>query len=340
MSLLTNYWFDFLVVAVLVMGFTLGPKKPAMPQFLSALHWLLTFLICLFLYKTPAIWLSKKMGIQPDVVALMLFGFELLVVFVLLSFVLRRFKEKMLEKKAPFGELEPRVARVAGALRAFVFLFIAVGWISGRYVTEQDLKDHEAFWKENFGSISFPSLRTIRHDMFENSFSGRFAETYLSGVMMTAIPHVDLGDQPSKFVAAVKRTVKLRELDDNFEKESDSSGKAGKAGKDGIDKIKEPNAAEDGSTNSSGIAQHQIIYHDISLRGISGSGERLFALINDQTFQSGELSTIRFEDRKLAVQCLKILNDSVLIRFKDQTNSIELKLGIAVNLKGEPILKN
>ncbi|MFN7139998.1 MAG: CvpA family protein [Limisphaerales bacterium] len=339
MSLISTFWFDLVVIAVLVLGFKLGQRKEPIPQFLSIAHWILTLLICLFLYEAPAIWLAKKFSMQPDTIALILFPIEFLLVYFLLGFGRRRLAKKIVTKEA-FGNWEIRVSKTAGALRFFIFLLAITGWIHGRYVTAQDIKDHQKFCEENFGGITFPVLSTINDDMFNGSYSGKFARKYLSAVMMTPIPRVDYGEPAPTAVSSRKRKVQLREVDLEFE--SAQGMNVGKNGKEQEERRVGESEAEvvDGANKTAdGISSHRIIYRDITLRGISGSGERLFALINDQTFGAGELSSIKIDDRRIHVECVQILHDSVVVKVEGNPEPFELRLGVATNLKGEPVIK-
>lgn len=62
------------------------------------------------------------------------------------------------------------------------------------------------------------------------------------------------------------------------------------------------------------------------LKGISGSGQRRFALINDATFAAKEHGKVRVGQATLAVSCLEIGNDSVTIQIDGSTEKKQLFL--------------
>lgn len=331
MSLLNSHWFDLVAVVVLIVGFKTGQHKEALPKLLSAIRWALTLLICLFLYKLPALWLAKKFSMQPDTVALMLFPLEFLIVFFLVGIVWKRVTN-IYSDKEPFGKWEHHMTKVAGSLRFLVFLLVAMAWISGRYVTEKDIRDHKTFCKENFGGITYPVLSTINNDMFNGSYTGKFAKDYLGGILMTPLPRVDYGEKPLVAGNPKLRKAQLRELDTNFQMEDKKTGEG---------KVKEKGEQESATGDpTNGTPSGQIVYHDITLKGISGTGDRLFALINDQTFSAGELSSVRFQDRKIVVQCLQILQRSVKVHLDGKPEMVELQLGVATGLDGKPLVKS
>ncbi len=329
MSLVSAHWFDLLVVVTLIVGFKIGQRKETLQQLISICHWALTLVICLFLYKLPAIWLAKTLSMQPDFLALIIFPIEFAIVYFLLNSKRRRIAKSVVEKE-PFGHWEHHTTKVAGALRFFTFLFVLMAWISGKSVTEKDISDYKAFCENNFAGIMFPVPATIHHDIFNGSFTGKVAKEYLNGLLMTAIPRVQYAEKP--VAPAVTRTVKLKELDNNFEKESDPI--------DAKEKSKEPTAkTAETSQTSSGSASRKQVYHGLTLRGISGSGDKLFALINDETFKAGDVNSIRIEDGKVTLHCDQILKSSARVRVGDKPETIVLELGVVTDLEGKPIVK-
>lgn len=343
MSLASAHWFDFVVIVAVIAGFKIGQRKETLPQLLAVVHWALTLLLCTLLYKAPALWLAKKLSMQPDVMALIIFPVEFAVVYFLLMILRRRFS-LIMEKAEPFGRWERHLTKLAGALLFLVYLLVIMAWISGRYVTEKDIRDHEAFCKENFGGITYPVLCTVNDDIFNKSFTGKFSRRHLDSMLMTALPRFDYGEKPAPAIVQTSRKAQLRELGNDFELKDKKEGTGKEMGgkgssaalRDGdVNERSNDNAAKSRSSGGSG----GNTYHDITLKGISGSEDNPFALINDQTFRAGELSSIKFEDQKIMVQCIQILKNSALVRLDNQPETIELKLGIATNLKGEPVAK-
>ena len=62
------------------------------------------------------------------------------------------------------------------------------------------------------------------------------------------------------------------------------------------------------------------------LEGISGAGQRRFAIINDQTFALMERGRVRLGETNLSIQCLDIRKDSVVIQAVGSTKRQELFL--------------
>jgi thioredoxin-related protein len=66
-------------------------------------------------------------------------------------------------------------------------------------------------------------------------------------------------------------------------------------------------------------------YGDLTLKGVSGSKDRRMALINNETFLTGETAKVKVQDRKVEITCLEIRETSVLIKIDGKSQ--ELKLG-------------
>ncbi len=64
----------------------------------------------------------------------------------------------------------------------------------------------------------------------------------------------------------------------------------------------------------------------LTLKGISGSGQHRFALINDATLEVLERSKVRVGRTNVTVQCLEIRNDSVVIQIAGSNKKEELFL--------------
>lgn len=64
----------------------------------------------------------------------------------------------------------------------------------------------------------------------------------------------------------------------------------------------------------------------LTLKGISGTAQRRFALINDRTMAKHELGKVRVGDSNVVVRCLDITDHSVVLELKDSAQRTELFL--------------
>ena len=66
---------------------------------------------------------------------------------------------------------------------------------------------------------------------------------------------------------------------------------------------------------------------NLVLKGLSGSGPRRFALINDGTFAAQEQGKVRLGDSNVVVRCLEIRSDSVVVQVAGEAGPRTLMLG-------------
>lgn len=67
-------------------------------------------------------------------------------------------------------------------------------------------------------------------------------------------------------------------------------------------------------------------YTDLVLKGISGTKDRRFALVNNQTLAAGDTAVVKLEDGNMKVRCVEIRERSVLLAVDGQTEPRELAL--------------
>jgi hypothetical protein len=64
----------------------------------------------------------------------------------------------------------------------------------------------------------------------------------------------------------------------------------------------------------------------LMLRGISGGGNRRFALINDRTLQKNETAKVRVGDTNVVLRCIEIGTNSVVVRVLGEETNLHLFL--------------
>jgi protein disulfide-isomerase len=67
-------------------------------------------------------------------------------------------------------------------------------------------------------------------------------------------------------------------------------------------------------------------YDELVLKGISGSGNARFALINNQTLAAGESGTVRLSSGAVKVRCVEIRPESVLVSIGESKEAQEIHL--------------
>lgn len=69
-----------------------------------------------------------------------------------------------------------------------------------------------------------------------------------------------------------------------------------------------------------------VRYTNLVLKGISGTGDRKFALLNNQTLGVGETAKVKWHDGSVRVQCTEIRERSVVVKIEGETEPREVRL--------------
>ena len=75
----------------------------------------------------------------------------------------------------------------------------------------------------------------------------------------------------------------------------------------------------------SGITKPPVEAPKLVCNGLSGTPERPLAIINNQTFTTGEEADVRTPNGKLRIRCIQIRQDSVIIEVNGQRQELHLK---------------
>jgi thioredoxin-related protein len=68
------------------------------------------------------------------------------------------------------------------------------------------------------------------------------------------------------------------------------------------------------------------LYSDLTLKAITGSKTRRFALLNNQTFAAGDTAKVKLEDREVKVRCVEVREKSVVVAVEGQPGQREITL--------------
>jgi thioredoxin-related protein len=69
-------------------------------------------------------------------------------------------------------------------------------------------------------------------------------------------------------------------------------------------------------------------YDELKLTGLSGAGARRLAIVNNQTFASGEAARVKLQGGEVKVVCKEIRDNSVIVQVEGASEAKELFLGM------------
>ena len=314
------HWFDLFLIIAIGIGVYINRHANALDQILGVIQWLLVLAGTAFLTRKPAMWVAESVDMRPDVAALILYPLIAAFIYFIIA-IRRRSILRQAEQVEFFGRQEYRVAMFMGGIKAFLIVFVSIAWLHGRYVTEEDLRAYKAFCQDNFGNIEWPVPATVREDVFEKAYTGKTAGQYFDFLLLKALPPLD------SQLAAAKAKGNSKEV------KISAKGGEGPGGADAvIDELENGRnkKRKDATTDvATGTRNHETIYHELMLKGISGTGAQRLALINNQALKQGESELVKVEKKKVKVYCEEIRDSSVVIRVDDEPELVELQLNAA-----------
>ncbi|HEX5220633.1 MAG TPA: CvpA family protein [Verrucomicrobiae bacterium] len=187
-------WFDFLVVIVLLIGYTRGRKHGMSKELLKVMKWLTVVLVGAIGYEPLGLWLESTVGLgrlTSFVIAYCFIGVFVLLLFILLS---ENLGNKLAGSDA-FGKGEFYLAMPAGMLRFACILVVLLALLNARLYSAAEVKAMQKFQDDNYGSQFFPTLSSVQSGVFEESFLGPQIRKYGEFLLIKQTPPNGPGQQ-------------------------------------------------------------------------------------------------------------------------------------------------
>src|SRR5215471_13118198 len=150
-------WFDFVLLAVLILGLRSGRKRGMSEEFMTFAMWLAILIGCGFLYKPAGAWLS-----QSSVFSLL---FSYVVAYIAIAIVISAiflYLKKALGGKLvgsdTFGSSEFYLGMAAGTVRFACVLLCILSLLHARAYTQQEVQAEIKYQNDVYGSTFFPTL--------------------------------------------------------------------------------------------------------------------------------------------------------------------------------------
>jgi uncharacterized membrane protein required for colicin V production len=180
-------WFDFFFLGVIAVGIMRGRKRGISEELLDVFQWLLIVVVAALVYKPAGKFFADFTHMD------LLYGYVSvyiltgLLVKVLFTAIKRMVGEKLIQSDA-FGGLEYYLGMIAGALRFFCIMIVALALLHAKYISAQERAATAKVQQDSFGNISFPTIGSLQQTVFYESVSGQFIKKNLSGQLIDAAP--------------------------------------------------------------------------------------------------------------------------------------------------------
>ncbi len=180
-------WFDLVTLVAVGVGINIGRKRGMSEELLDAGKWVAIVLIAGLFYESPGAALSSYMKMRPTygwVFFYLLFAFAVWKVFA----VIKKLTGDKLFGRDTFGNMEYPLGMLAGGLRALCIMIVVISLLNSIYVSEEDLERDARAQRESFGAISFPTIGSVRQQVFFGSVTGRHAKAYIDRLLVMPSP--------------------------------------------------------------------------------------------------------------------------------------------------------
>jgi len=164
-------WFDFAVVAVLLVGVLRGRKNGMSEELMPFLQWLVILGAGAYLYEPLGVFVIQNAGSS------LLFGY--IVAYLVLAAAvkgvftaLKRASKGKLIGSDVFGRGEYYLGMGAGTVRFACGLMLALALLNARLFSYAEVAAMQNFQMKEYGSEFFPTHQTIQQQVFVKSFIG------------------------------------------------------------------------------------------------------------------------------------------------------------------------
>ncbi len=182
-----THWFDLITLAGLGWGVHRGRRYGISGELLYLLQWLAIFFICGTFYASPAERLANWLHVNQNVMSVVMYVFIAAIVKSCFGLIMRLVGNKLVTRDC-FGKWEYYLGMLTGMARMTCVVYVGLALLSATYFTEQSLYSMDAYQKENFGGITFPTLSQMKRDSLTDSMSGRLANRHFGRFLIDAVP--------------------------------------------------------------------------------------------------------------------------------------------------------
>lgn len=175
--------FDFLFAGLLVFGVFRGRKRGMSEELLDVFQWLTIVVVCALVYDPLGRTISRTTGLALFYGYVIAYGFSAVLIKLGFAAVKRAVGEKLVHADT-FGNFEYYLGMLAGALRYICIAVFCLSFLNAKYISDAERAATAQMQRENFGSISFPTIGSMQQTIFVESWSGRFIAKHVEDQLM------------------------------------------------------------------------------------------------------------------------------------------------------------
>ncbi len=175
--------FDFVLVAVLVVGVLRGRKHGMSEELMPLLKWLAVVIVGALIYEPVGSLLAQATPFTLVSSYLIVYAATALLVLSAFALVKHSLGGKLVGSDI-FGGSEYYLGMVSGLVRVSCMLLAGLALLNARYFSPAEVKSMENFQNDVYGSNFFPTLHTLQAAVFEHSLTGPWIRDHLGFLLI------------------------------------------------------------------------------------------------------------------------------------------------------------
>jgi uncharacterized membrane protein required for colicin V production len=181
-------WFDFVLVALIILGLRSGRKRGLSEELMIFLMWLAILVGCALLYQPVGnILAGTSAAFSPLSSYIMAYIFIGIVISAIFLYLKKTLGGKLVGSDV-FGGAEFYLGMFAGMVRFVCVLLCALALLHARAYTQQEVQAEIKYQNDVYGSNFFPTIQSLQAQVFQDSLTGPLINDYLGILMIKPTP--------------------------------------------------------------------------------------------------------------------------------------------------------
>lgn len=175
--------FDFVVLAMVLLGLLRGRKHGMSEELMGLLTWLAVLAGCAFVYEPAGQWFAKSSPFSLLASFLIVYIAAALLILGIFALFRHQIGGKFVGSDI-FGRAEYYLGMGSGVVRVICMLLVFLAILNARYFSPMEVRAMEKFQDDLYGSNYFPTWHTAQSVVFEKSLSGSWIKEHLSFLLI------------------------------------------------------------------------------------------------------------------------------------------------------------
>jgi uncharacterized membrane protein required for colicin V production len=186
-------WFDFVLVAVVILGLRSGRKRGLSEELMTFLMWVAILIGCALLYQPLGTMLAQSSVFTLLSSYLMSYVGIGIVISAIFLYLKKALGGKLVGSDT-FGGSEFYLGMMAAMVRFVCVLLCFLALLHARSYTQAEVQAEIKYQNDVYGSTFFPTLQTVQAQVFQDSLTGPLINDYLGILLIkpTAPEHKEI----------------------------------------------------------------------------------------------------------------------------------------------------